>query len=257
MKSWSCFLIGNAIVVCVVIAEILTLDVCFEAVDPFTDDNLDPVQINADEAEDEDVEEAEATVYTMVMTALITGVSLEVFSMILLSWVYQAPLDAKSAWKIPPNDGRCLAGFVARFLAPLLWGLICICMGVASYLYASYESCGGTDVGETLQVVFLVLFGILMAISGALLVFISLLLACTSCGVEPSILGCCCSCGRQFMHKRVLSTAGFFDLWWQLSGVMWAYKTGAFTVQLTIILLIANVVGEVMSAVGSSAPLET
>lgn len=257
MKSWSCFVIGTSLVVTVVVIEILTFDVCFtklDTVDRFDDDKLDPLGFDDDEAYE--IREAEEIVFYMVMSALSAGAALEVISLIVLSATYRAPLDAKSAYKIPPNDPRCLAGFMARFLGPLTWGLVCLCMGVASTLYSSYESCGGEEIGEDLQLVFLIVFGYLMICAGALLAALSLLLACTACGCDPPLIGCCCSMSRQFMHRRVLSTGTFFDFWWQLSGVMWSYRTGSLGVQLTIVLLITTVIGEFLSAIGSSAPLE-
>lgn len=261
MKSWTLFLLGNGLVLGVLVIEIMTLSVCFEDFDGFenyNDDDRIQNRANMDSEDAYDLDEAEGIVYNMVMVALVAGLSLEVVSAIILSCTYKTPLDAKSAYKIPANDRRsCLAGFVARFLAPITWGLICVCMGAASYMYNSYSPCDGEHISERTRYAFLIAFGLLMAISGGMLVVISMLLACFACGIEPTCMGCCCSFGRRFMHKRVLATAFFFDLWWQLSGVMWVYRTGQFGLNATIGLLVVNVLGEVLSECGSSGPIDT
>lgn len=257
MKSWTCFIVGNTLVIVVLVLEILTLRVCFDGFEEFDHYDDDRIQ-NRAELDDEDayeVDEAESIVFYMVSAALIAGLSLQVISSVVLSSTYGSPLDAKSARKIPADDTRYyVAGFVARFLAPFTWGLMCVCMGAASYMYNSYSSCGGNYVSERTRYAFLVVFGLLMACCGGVLVIISLLVACCSCGVEPACVGCCCLFGRRFMHKKVLSAAPIFDLWWQLSGIMWSYRTGSFGLHVTIALLAANIVGEFMCELGSAAP---
>lgn len=67
MKSWTCFILGNAIVVVVVIIEILTLSVCFTDLDQsegFDDDRLDAAKLDEEEAYE--LDQAEHTVFNMV-----------------------------------------------------------------------------------------------------------------------------------------------------------------------------------------------
>lgn len=258
MRSWTCFLLGNALVVAVLIIEITTLRVCFDEFEELESFNDDRYPNGPDREDAYEAEEAQSIVYNIVMVALIAGVSLEVVSLAILSCTYRAPLDAKSAHKIPADDrGHCLAGFIARFLAPFTWGVICVCIGAASYLYNLYSPCGGgPNMSERTRYVFLVIFGLLMAICGGVLVVVSLLMACFACAVEPWCLGWCCRSGRRCMQKRVLAIAWFFDLWWQLAVVMWTYRTGGIGLNITLVLLAVNIVGEIMSECGSSAPLD-
>lgn len=258
MKSWTCFIVGNSLVVAVLLIEIITLDVCFDGFDSFDGYSDDRFQNRAelDDEEAIDIDQAELLVSNMVMVALIAGLSLEVISAVILSSTYGVPLDAMSAYKIPAHDRRyCLAGFIARFVAPITWGLICVCMGAASYLYNSYTPCGGgPDMSERTRYAFLVVFGLMMAIFGGVLVLVSLLMGCFACGFEPCCFSCCCRSGRSCMHRRVLAVAWLFDLWWQLAGVMWAYRTGNFGLNNTILLLAVNVLGDMMSEFGSCPP---
>lgn len=245
------FLVGNLISIAVVVSEISELSVCF-------DENLDD--------DDDTPEENAQNTYEWTMFILILGLWVDVFSAVTLSAIYHSPLDIKSAHKIPPGDMRhCGGTVIINFLTPFSWGLVYLLGGLVCTMYGANSPCGGGVGGSGLE-------NYLYA-SGALMIFMSfvalslsvvmLLVACCSpstqaaqrLGTQAPPRGCCTRI-RERLHKRVLSMSPFFDLGWQLQGVILSYRVGAFSLATAFLVGASGVLGEVLAAFGSFAPEE-
>lgn len=253
--KWAMFIFGNIISFAVVVFEISTLSVCFE--ENLRDDD-DPPEERADSA------------YSFLLIALVLGLLIDTSSAMVLSKIYESPLDIKSVHKIPPEDMRQCGGTVMiYFLAPLFWGLVYVVGGIASHYYGQNAPCGGGNGGESLRT-YLVVSGVLMAIFVVGMLGFSvvmLLLAGSFClrhiaARYPgcSVPGCarldgCCTIIRGTLYEKILAKSAIYDLVWQLQGVILSYRAGAFGVAAAVSAGIAGVFGEYLAAVGSLAPI--
>ena len=248
LKHWAMFMAGNLISAAVVISEIAQLDICFdEAVE-----DVDVDGISSAEQEEEIAEDASLTNGLMMFT-LIFGLWVEVFSATALSLIYRSPLDIKSVHKIPSDDMRsCGASVIIHFLAPFSWAMIYLCGGLASMSFSRNSSCGGQG-GSGLEF-YLVFSGVIMTFGGLLMLAVSTLILFFSCGSPTRRTDRCCAACRKKVNKLVLSKGPYLDIFWQLQGSVWSYRTGGFGLLAVIFVGASGVFGEVMAAFGSLAP---
>lgn len=167
--KWAMFLVGNLIFIAGIVFEIEKFDVCF-------DENL---------GDDDDTPEENAELLDeWMMSLLIFGLWIDVFSAILLSVVYQSPLDIKSVHKIPPGDMRNLKmTAIVNFLAPFSWGVLYFWGGLMSNAYGDNSSCGDGVESSAL--------GEYLSISGGLMLIFSVGMLWLS--VRKATAACCCS----------------------------------------------------------------
>lgn len=247
-KKWAMFVAGNLISAAVVISEIAGLDICFDEAGFGKDDDV----TSSAELEAERDREAELTNGVMMFT-LIFGLWVEVFSASILSLKYRSPLDIKSVHKIPSDDMRsCGASVIINFLAPFSWAIIYLFGGIASIYFATNSSCGGQG-GSGVEL-YLALSGLVMTFGGLLMLALSILILFFSCGSPTRHTDGCCAAFRRNVRKRILSNGPYLDLFWQLQGSVWSYRTGGFGLLAFIFVSASGVFGEVLAACGSLAP---
>lgn len=206
-----------------------------------------------DDDDDTDVDAHAETTYHWILFSLIFGLWADVTSAVILSVIYRSPLDIKSVHKIPADDDRnCGGTFIVLFLAPFSWALICFSVGYASIQFADNSSCGGNG-GSGLRG-YLMYSGVFLAILSALLLVLSSIIICFSCGTPMRCVAGCCNSVRHRIHSMILSKAPYLDLWWQLQGVIWSYRTGSFSLGVAILTGMTGVFGEVLALLGSCAP---
>ncbi|CAN0086080.1 unnamed protein product, partial [Hapterophycus canaliculatus] len=255
-RKWAMFLVGNLISVAVVVSEISELSVCFE--ENLSDDD-DPPEENASYA------------YQYMMSILVLGLWVDIFSAVTLSAIYGSPLDIKSAHKIPPGDMRHCGGTVmVNFLAPFSWSVIYLFGGLVSVYYGQNAPCGGGHGGGALES-YLYASAVIMLLFSFVMFFLSgvmLLLACVPYlsprkrapqnagphGTLPRPAGCCARI-REKLYAKILSKSPIYDLGWQLQGVILSYRAGAFGLLTAVLVGCAGVLGEVLAAFGSLAPV--
>lgn len=247
-KKWAMFVVGNLISAAVVISEIAELDICFdESLIGMDDDAITSAELEAGIDR-----EAELTNGVMMFT-LIFGLWVEVFSAIILSLKYRSPLDIKSVHKIPSDDMRsCGASVIINFLAPFSWAIIYLFGGLASIYFGSNSSCGGQG-GAGVEF-YLLFSGLVMTFGGLLMLALSILILFFSCGSPTRHTDGCCTAFRRNVRKRILSKGPYLDLFWQLQGSIWSYRTGGFGLVTFIFVSASGVFGEVLAACGSIAP---
>lgn len=230
IRKWAFFIVGNLLTIGSVIYELISLNLCF--VEGYTNRNSIGLDASGNSG---DVE-------GYLTTSLWMGAVYEALSAIVMSAIYRAPLDAKSAHKVPPEDirGHCARLFL-RFLTPTTWGVISLLLGLASMRFADYRACE-TNGGKWLTD-YLLVSGYALSIFGAifLLIFMAIFLP---------IFACCCKCVRTLSNK-LLKTFPVIDVVWQLQSVIFGYRSGAFNVYVAIALGIVEVVGACFTEYGS------
>lgn len=247
-KKWAMFVAGNLISAAVVISEIAQHDICFDE----TIGDIDDDAISSAEREEEVDRQASITNGVMIFT-LIFGLWVEVFSATTLSLIYRSPLDIKSVHKIPSDDMRtCGASVIVNFLAPFSWATIYLFGGVASIYFSTNSSCGGQ--GGSWVEFYLALSGIVMTFGGLLMLAISMLILFFSCGSPTRLTDRCCAAFRRNINKRILSKGPYLDIFWQLQGLVWSYRTEGFGLLAAIFVGASGVFGEILAACGSFAP---
>ena len=247
-KHWAMFVAGNLISAGVLISEITQLDICF---DGFVDD-VDDDGISSAEREEEIASDASITNGIMMFT-LIFGLWVEVFSATTLSLIYRSPLVIKSVHKIPSDDMRsCGASVIIHFLAPFSWAVIYLFGGLASIYFSTNSSCGGQG-GSGVEL-YLALSGIAMTFGGLLMIAVSTLILFFSCGSPTRLTDRCCAACRKKVNKFVLSKGPYVDIFYQLQGSVWSYRTGGFNLLTFILVGASGVLGEVLAACGSREP---
>ncbi|CAN0418751.1 unnamed protein product [Pylaiella littoralis] len=226
MCKWAFFIIGNVLTVGSVIYELMSLNLCFE------EGATHRHSIGLTE-----LSGGSGDVQGYLTAALWMGAAFEVISAFVL-----APIDAKSAHKIPPEDtrGHCARMFL-RFLTPATWGTISFLLGLVSLRFADFTACE-TNGGDWLTDYFLK-SGYALCILGVifLLIFMALFLP---------IFACCCKCVRTGSN-RMLKTFPVIDLVWQLQSVMFGYRSGSFNVYVAVALGIVEVVAACFTEYGS------
>lgn len=65
----------------------------------------------------------------------------------------------------------------------------------------------------------------------------------------------CCARARENIHRYVLSLGVYFEIAWQLQGVVWAYRMGVFGVKSSIAVGAFSMVGEAISSCSSASPV--
>lgn len=247
-RKWELFAVGNVISAAVVISEMSKLDVCF---DDDLEDSDDPITDDAERAAE--IESAAASTQGILLTILIFGLWVDVFSAVALSMIYRSPLDIKSVNKILPNDMRhCGGSVMVHFLAPLSWAIIYTFGGGAGVFYWGYSPCDGEE-GEGLRW-YLLFSGLFMLLVGLVLLALSVFILPFSCGSPTDRTDRCCSAFRRKVHKYVLSKGRFLEIFWKVQGAIWAFRSGRFGLLGFLFAATGGIVGDVMATCGSFTP---
>lgn len=232
-RKWAFFIVGNLLTVGSVIYELMSLDLCFVGGEADRSSiGLDALRTSGD-------------VEAYLVAALWTGAFYEALSAVVLSMIYSAPIDAKSAHKIPAEDGRghC-ASFFVRFLTPFTWGAVSILLGLSSVRFARFRTCE-TNGGAWLTDYLLV--------SGFAMFFFGVFFLVLFMAVVLPIFAFCLKCGRT-CGNRLLRTFPVIDVVWQLQGVIFGYRPGAFNVYVAVAVGVVEVVAACLSETGSFFP---
>lgn len=232
-RKWAFFVIGNLLTIGSVIYELMSLDLCFVGGEASRSSiGLDALRTSGD-------------VEKYLVAGLWIGAFFEGLSAVVLSMIYSAPIDAKSAHKIPPEDGRGhFARLFIRFLTPFTWGAVSILLGLASVRFARFTTCQ-TQGGEWLT-------DYLLA-SGFAMFFFGLFFLVLFMAIVLPAFAFCCKCGRS-CGNRLLRTFPVIDVVWQLQGVIFGYRSGAFNVYVAIAVGVVEVVAAYLSESGSFLP---
>lgn len=243
------FVVGNMLSAGAVCFEIYELvDVCFDEKFGQVDFHI---RIESFEWEEHQEYPTASTKY-IVITALAFGLAVEVLSGIVLSRVYKSPLDIKSVHRIPPNDLRGMLANTFRFiLPPFSWAVIYILGGIASIFFAESPPCDGHE--EWVLERYLNISGIAMMVIGIVLFVISVLIIPFSCGSPARCADRGCAKARRIV-QYILRLGLLFEIVWQVQGVVWSYRTGAFGFQLAISVGACSVVGELLAFWSSFPP---
>ena len=249
-KYWVLFVVGNLLSTAVVLFEISRVDDCF-----------DDVTERRAGATTENIERnTEASLRFVVIAILVFGLVTELVSGVVLCFVYGSPLDIKSLRKIPPRHVPTVeAAVVVNLVAPFSWGVIFTCGSFVSLQVDSFSSCGGPD-GPVLDMYLIVsgwgmlLIGLgMIGLAGFLTIF---MFSCRSPSPNGSTEECCTADKVMYGH-RILSKAAILDVFWQLQGSVWLYRTGSVSGFAFVVLIVLGIVGGLMAALGSRAPPST
>lgn len=250
-RKWLQFLVGNVLSAVAVIWVIGTFYVCF-------DEDVVKIDIDTKIAGFQIVKHVEydgSTAYKIVIFAQVFALFIEVFSAFFLSWAYCSPLDIKSVHKISFNDSRSTVGSSFQFVvAPLSWAIIYGLGGVASLMFFRSPPCGGHN-GRWLDL-YLQISGGTMLVSAFIFLVVSVLVCpLLACRSPSRCTDWCCACLRGNIHRHILSYGLYLEIIWQLQGVMWAYRMGAFGLAELFIVGALSIVGEALASWGSVAPV--
>lgn len=237
---------------CSVISEVASLEVCFQSYAGYDDDyDWDDTSGSSGYYQsDEEVTEFFTTF------SLVFGLWVDVISAVVLSAIYRTPLDIKSVHKIPVVDRRNRgANFIIYFLAPFAWSMLSLASGVISIEYGDFVPCGSDNDGDNVEI-YLLLSGLLLVFVGAVLFFLSGFMFFLACDAPVTAMEGCCRYVREKSRSIVLSKGPFLDGWWQVQGAIWSFRTGAFSTEVTILVAVVSVVGQILAAKGSFAPPE-
>lgn len=251
-NRWFLFVGGNLISAAVVISEISRVDGCFDE-----HREIKEYQFVTEESQDGTAEPefyGEGSIRPIVIALLVFGLATEIISAVVLYFTYRSPLDIKSMRKIPPVDIRnhSCSAFVVFFLAPFSWGVMYIFGSYVTIQVDSFSSCGAPE-GSGL-IMYLVVSGLCMIVVGAGMLTLSVFGVFFSCGSPARCTDNCCSALKGAYRRRIMSTAPFFDIFWQMQGAVWLYRTGAVGAVGFFLLLVFCLVGAVLAASGSRAP---
>lgn len=249
-STWAFFLGGNFISAAVIVSEISLTAAFFGR---FFSEANNATEGDAGDEESECHSGSHASLLRFLMMAtLLFGLFTEVSFAIGLTLIHLSPLDIKSAHKIPRDDRRnCVASMMVNVFAPFSWGVIYTCGGLVGFLLATLPSCMGH--GGPGRRTYLFYSAVYMAFVGLKMLGVSFFMMFVSCGSRARCTDSCwAAVGKLYAH-RVLSIAGFLDLFWQLQCAVWLYHLGAVGLVPFIILLLLGVTGELLSAFGSMA----
>lgn len=241
--QWPIFAIGNMIQTASVVYELVVLDVCLTQARP--DSMFAPT--------DEELEEQEQGILLVIRTALVLGLGYDLLSTLILSKVFESPLDAKHAYKIPPEQELgCCTRVIIRHITPLVWGVVCILVGVASVMLGEGREGGSRvtcDLSRSDDVkIALSVSGVALALVGGVLITVmAILLPC---------LGYCCEPATTCFN-RMSRTFPEIDLTWQGFSIVWAYSSGSIGAVTASILAGLEVLASVLTIFGSSVLLAT
>lgn len=247
-KHWTSFVAGNLNSVAVIVLLIARLnDVCYDE-SIWSDDD---VQGSLD---GEDPSESSASsIKDTVLFTLAFGFMVDIFFAVVLSSIYQSPLDLKSVHKLPPEDLlSCGEYFMVLVLAPFSWALLYLFGGTASRYLSLESSCGGYM--ESGLERYLAISGVSMTIIGLLFLGISVVGLIFSVGSPSRCTEGCCAVVRTIIRQHVLSKGPLIGLFWQLQGVVWAYRTGGLGLTVSMLVEAWAVAGVMLTAIGSLAP---
>ena len=118
--------------------------------------------------------------------------------------------------------------------------------------FSRNSSCGGQG-GSGLEF-YLVFSGVIMTFGGLLMLAVSTLILFFSCGSPTRRTDRCCAACRKKVNKFVLSKGPYVDIFYQLQGSVWSYRTGGFNLLTFILVGASGVLGEVLAACGSREP---
>lgn len=237
--KWAIFVAGNLLSAAVLITEMSSLRVCSDGSVSVDDDFHEDIAILA---------------HDVSMLALVFAFWVEALCAVALSSVYRTPLDIKSAYKVPSDDARnCGALVIVNFLAPFSWSLIYLLAGEASVYHWINPTCSGRD-GSGLED-YLLFSGAFMKYGGWVWLLCSLLMFFLSWGSAMGDTEGCCAVTRRRVHSRLLTPGPFLHVFWQIQGALWSYHVGGLGAGLTVLVCLAAVLGDVLSACASSAPV--
>ena len=248
-KYWVLFIVGNLMSAAVVVIEIWRVNGCF-----------DDVTERQAGATGEIERDSEASIRFLVIAILAFGLVTEFVIALVLCFVYGSPLDIKSFRKMLPHDVRaCETSIIVNLVAPFSWGVVYTCGSFVSLQIDTFSSCGGHE-GSVLDMYLVVsgwamlLVGLgMLGFAGFLVIFIF------SCG-PPSPNRPpeeCCTADKRLYGHRVLSKAALLDMFWQLQGSVWLYRTGGIGGRAFIILIVLCIVGALLAALGSRPSAST
>lgn len=248
-STWAFFLGGNIISTVVIVSQI-SLTAAFFGRFFIEENNAAEGEDGYDESECHSSSSNASLLCSFMMATLLFGLFTEVSFAIGLTLIYLSPLDIKSAHKIPRDD-RCnrVASMMVNVFAPFSWGVIYTCGGIVGFVLATLPFCVGH--GEAERKTYLFYSGVYMAFVGLKMLGVSFFMMFFSCGSRARCTDSCwAAVGKLYAH-RMLSIAGFLDLFWQLQCAVWLYHLGAVGLVPFVILLLLGVTGELLSAFGS------
>lgn len=238
-RIWLMYILGNLMTIGCVVSEVRSVQVCFDAV--VVDDDIVGRSYEANARMTQD----------WIIISLVYGLSMDVVSAMVLSAIYRAPLDMKSVHRIPPEDRRNFWGdFIKHFLAPLSFSLASLSAGVVSVEYADNSPCGHPVDSAGLRG-YLHMSGICLFIIGSVLLLLSGLFFPLAFNSSLPRVHACCVGVRGNTLSFILSKTPYLDLWWQVQGAMWSYRTGSFTTGTTIGVIAACTVRETLVEIAS------
>ena len=252
-NKWELFVGGNLISAAVIVSEISQVKGCFDEPREEMSDATDGRAGNTAESEIGTGE----SIRVMVIALLVFGLVTELISAVVLSSQYRSPLDIKSMRKVPPDTIRSCGGasVVVNFLAPFSWGVIYTCGSYVTIQVDTFASCGGHE-GSGL-VMYLVVSGLFIFLVGLSLLALAVFMLIFSCGSPARCTDNCCAAVRRAYSRRILSIAALLDVFWQVQGSVWLYRTGGVDGSVFVVLVVLCIVGGVLAALGSGAPDST